>query len=169
MRKYTEEEKERLLKCDCINEVKDHKIVYDNEFKKYALKENQKGRNPMEIFISAGLPLEILGRSYPKDIFKNWRKCQKKQEEKAYKKIFDEKLLNHLKEFFENKDINVNYVKRLKNKPFKKLSSKELVHLTAYALEENNYLKKAFAIEIKKGEKKEKEKETETETEKKTE
>jgi len=149
MRKYTEKEKKRLLKCNCINEVKDHKIVYNNEFKDHALKENQKGKNPMEIFISAGLPLEILGRSYPKDIFKSWRRSYKKQQEKAYKKEFDEEITNHLKVFFENKDIDINYVKRLKNKPFEKLSSKELVHLTAYALEENSYLKKVLAIETK--------------------
>lgn len=148
MRKYTEKEKKKLLKCDCIDEVEDHRIVYKKDFKAYALKENSRGRNPLEIFISAGLPLEILGRKYPKDIFKHWRRSQKKQEERAYEKAFDEKLANHLKEFFKNKDIDISYVEHLKNKPFEKLNSKELVHLTAYALEENSYLKKAFAIEI---------------------
>lgn len=150
MRKYTEKEKKKLLKCDCIKEVRDHRIVYKKDFKAYALKENSKGKNPLEIFICSGLPLDILGRSYPKNIFKRWRRSQKKQEEKAYKKAFDKELVNHLGQFFENKDIDINYIKHLKDKPLQKLSSKELVHLTAYALEENNYLKKAFAIEIEK-------------------
>jgi len=149
MRKYTEEEKERLLKCECITEVKDYKIIYKNDFKIYALEENKKGRGPMEIFISAGLPLEILGRNYPKDIFKSWRRRQKKQEEETYKKAFDEDLVNHLKNFFQNDDIDINRIKHLKNKPFEEMTSKEFACLTAYALAENNYLKKAFAIGTK--------------------
>ncbi len=155
MRKYTKEEKKRLLKCsDCIIKVKDHKIIYRDSFKTHALKENKEGKNPLKIFIQAGLPLEILGRSYPKDIFKSWRRTYKIKEKKAYEEIFNKKLAEHLKNFFKNEDID--YIRHLKDKPFEKMTSKDLIHLTAYALEENRYLKKAFAIGTKKKQKKKK-------------
>ena len=58
----TEEQIQELLKSKFVEKVFQNRIIYTNEFKLYALEQYQSGKPPVEIFVEAGINLDIVGR-----------------------------------------------------------------------------------------------------------
>ena len=57
---YTVQEKKELLKSDAIEKVANSSATYSKEFKVYAVGEYMTGKTPLEIFIEAGINVNIL-------------------------------------------------------------------------------------------------------------
>lgn len=70
----TEEQKEELLKSKYIEKVHNNRIVYTNEFKIMALEQYRNGLPPVEIFISAGIDLNLVGRKNAVNLLLKWSK-----------------------------------------------------------------------------------------------
>jgi transposase len=81
--KFTDQEKEILLKNPCILKIGARNLTYSNEFKLKAIKEHQNGKMPMQIFIDARINVDIIGREKPKWCLKSWNKIVKNQGETA--------------------------------------------------------------------------------------
>ena len=75
---YTVQEKEELLKSDAIEKVANSSATYSKEFKVYAVGEYMTGKTPLEIFIEAGINVNILGREQPHKCLSRWRKIHDK-------------------------------------------------------------------------------------------
>lgn len=58
----TDEQKQELLKSKYIEKVHNNRIVYTNEFKTMALAQYISGLPPVEIFINAGIDLNLVGQ-----------------------------------------------------------------------------------------------------------
>ena len=81
--KYTDQEREILLKNPNILKVGDRNITYNNEFKLKAIKKNEEGVSPIQIFKEAGINVSILGVANPKSCIKKWKKIYKKYGEQG--------------------------------------------------------------------------------------
>jgi hypothetical protein len=57
-----------------VKQVSDRSIAYHPDFKVKAIKENQAGKSPTQIFIEHGFELEMIGSDKPKGCLKRWRK-----------------------------------------------------------------------------------------------
>ena len=77
-KKFTDQEKQELLKNSNILNVGDYYITYNHAFKIQAINSYQKGKSPMQIFIDAGFDLQIIGREQPKSCLKRWKTTFKK-------------------------------------------------------------------------------------------
>lgn len=75
---YTVQEKEELLKSDAIEKVANSSATYSKEFKVYAVDEYMSGKTPLQIFIEAGINVNILGREQPKRCLERWNKIHSK-------------------------------------------------------------------------------------------
>lgn len=75
---YTVQEKEELLKSEAIEKVTNSSATYSKEFKVYAVGEYMTGKSPLQIFIEAGINVNILGREQPKRCLNRWRKIHDK-------------------------------------------------------------------------------------------
>lgn len=62
---YTVQEKEELLKSNAIEKIANSRATYKKEFKLYAVGEYMTGKTPLQIFIEAGINVDILGREQP--------------------------------------------------------------------------------------------------------
>lgn len=71
---YTVQEKVELLKSEAIEKVANSSVTYLKEFKLFAVGEYMTGKSPMQIFLEAGINVEILGREQPKKCLARWRK-----------------------------------------------------------------------------------------------
>jgi hypothetical protein len=76
-KKFTDQEKEDLLENPNISKMGDFNITYCPNFKLKAIKEHSNGKMPMQIFIDAGINLDIVGRETPKGCLKRWQKIFK--------------------------------------------------------------------------------------------
>ncbi len=70
----TEKEINELLKSEFIEKVFKNRIVYTNEFKIMALEQYRRGLPPVEIFISAGINLNLVGRKNAVNLLLKWSK-----------------------------------------------------------------------------------------------
>ena len=75
---YTVQEKEELLKSDAIEKVANSSATYSKEFKVFAVGEYMTGKSPLQIFIEAGIDVNILGREQPKRCLERWNKIHAK-------------------------------------------------------------------------------------------
>ena len=75
---YTVQEKAELLKSEAIEKVANSSATYSKEFKVYAVGEYMTGKTPLQIFIEAGINVNILGREQPKKCLNRWRKIHNK-------------------------------------------------------------------------------------------
>lgn len=128
--KYTDQEKEILLKNPNILAVNDTNIKYCPKFKLKAVKEHENGKLPMQIFIDAQIDIKILGPANPTKCLVRWNKTYREKGEKgilenqrAKKSKSVTKELT-IEEQFENAKVRI-----------------------AYLEEENDFLKKLKALE----------------------
>ena len=70
----TEEQIQELLKSKFVEKVFQNRIIYTNEFKLYALEQYQSGKPPVEIFVEAGINLDIVGRKDAVNLLLKWSK-----------------------------------------------------------------------------------------------
>lgn len=75
---YTVQEKEALLKSNAIEKIANSSATYSKEFKLFAVGEYLTGKTPLQIFIEAGIDVNILGREQPKKCLSRWRKIHDK-------------------------------------------------------------------------------------------
>lgn len=75
---YTVQEKAILLKSEAIVKVANSSATYSKEFKVFAVGEYMTGKTPLEIFIKAGIDVNILGREQPQRCLRRWRKIHDK-------------------------------------------------------------------------------------------
>ena len=75
---YTVQEKAELLKSEAIEKVANSSATYSKEFKVYAVGEYMTGKTPLQIFIEAGINVNILDREQPKKCLNRWRKIHNK-------------------------------------------------------------------------------------------
>ena len=61
-KKFTQEQIEELLKSPFIEKVHSNHLEYSIEFKQLAVTQYLQGKTPVEIFVNAGLNLELIGR-----------------------------------------------------------------------------------------------------------
>ena len=60
-KKFTQEQIEELLKSPFIEKVHSNHLEYSIEFKQLAVTQYLQGKTPVEIFVNAGLNLELIG------------------------------------------------------------------------------------------------------------
>ena len=87
----TKEQIKELLKNKNVDKCGERYITYGKKFKQTALKQYyEEGMPPNEIFRSAGLDINIIGRHTPKECLRRWkgrRKTKKKSDSVLKKKI----------------------------------------------------------------------------------
>lgn len=71
---FTKEERETLLNNPYVFKCSDKSITFTTEFKIYAVHANREGRKPQDIFITANIPLDLVGRKTPKNCLRCWLK-----------------------------------------------------------------------------------------------
>jgi hydrogenase maturation factor len=84
-KEFTDQEVEILLKNENILKVGSSNVTYKPDFKIKAVKEYNNGKTPIQIFVEAGIAIDILGRENAKRSLTRWRN--------AYKKLGDKGLL----------------------------------------------------------------------------
>ena len=57
-----------------VKQVSERSIAYHPDFKLKAVKENQTGKGPTQIFIDHGFNVDMIGSDKPKECLKRWRK-----------------------------------------------------------------------------------------------
>lgn len=73
--KFTQEERDILVKNKHVAKVTDHSVSFTPAFKKFAVAENMdKGRRPQDIFITEGIAVSIIGDKIPQRNLGAWRK-----------------------------------------------------------------------------------------------
>lgn len=78
-KKFTDQETEILLKNPNILKVGKSNLTYCPEFKLKAIKEYNNGKFPVQIFIDAGINIDILGSENPGRCLNRWRKTYNNQ------------------------------------------------------------------------------------------
>ena len=68
----TDEQIKELLNSKYVEKVFNNRIIYTNEFKNMALLQYRNGLPPVEIFINAGLNLELIGRKNAVNLILKW-------------------------------------------------------------------------------------------------
>jgi transposase-like protein len=71
---YTVQEKTELLKSEAIEKIANSSATYLKEFKLFAVGEYMAGKTPMQIFLEAGIDVNILGREQPRKCLRRWIK-----------------------------------------------------------------------------------------------
>ena len=130
-KKYTDQEKEILLKNQNILKVGDSNVTYSSEFKLKAIKEYNNGKMPMSIFIDAGINIDILGRKNAQRSLERWLKIVKIQSESGL--IEDQR----------GKNVGRPRIKELSKEDQLKKYEVRIAYLEA----ENDFLKKLKALE----------------------
>ena len=74
---YTVQEKEILLQSEAIVKVTNSSATYLKEFKVFAVGEYMSGKAPLQIFIEAGIDVNILGREQPQRCLSRWNKIHR--------------------------------------------------------------------------------------------
>jgi hypothetical protein len=128
-KKYTDQEKEILLKNENILDVSDTNVKYYPKFKVKAVEEYNQGNPPIKIFSNAWIDVDILGRENPERCIRRWRN--------TFNKLGKEGLLNE---------------RRGKSKGggrprTRELTLEEAKARIAYLEAENEFLKKLEALE----------------------
>ncbi|KFL42245.1 transposase [Lysinibacillus sp. BF-4] len=72
---YFNEHQQKILELNPnVASVSDRAIQYNPAFKIRAVKENQTGKGPSQIFIENGFDIEMIGKDRVKSAVKSWRK-----------------------------------------------------------------------------------------------
>ncbi len=79
--KFTESEREELLKCPHISRVKGSNVDYTSTFKAYALTAKKRGIFTTQIFLEAGIPHWLVTQKYAESSLRRWEKQSKNKEE----------------------------------------------------------------------------------------
>lgn len=74
---FTNEQMKILLKNPNVEEISSNTVKYTSAFKQLALKLNQKGISPKQIFKDAGFDLNIIGKNAPQQCIGNWKHKEK--------------------------------------------------------------------------------------------
>ena len=74
---YTVQEKTELLKSDAIEKIANSSVTYSKEFKVFAVGEYMTGKTPLQIFIEAGINVNLLGREQPGRCIGRWNKIHR--------------------------------------------------------------------------------------------
>lgn len=82
-KRYTDQEKQELLKNPNILKVGNSNATYCPRFKVRAVKAYYEGKSPLQIFIDEKINVNILGRDNPLSCLKKWRKILKEKGEKG--------------------------------------------------------------------------------------
>lgn len=70
---FNEKEIKLLENNPNVENVTEKSITYSSTFKLAAVKAYKEGQTPMEIFLSAGFDVDIIGRKKPKHCLTRWR------------------------------------------------------------------------------------------------
>ncbi|MBD8498512.1 IS3 family transposase [Paenibacillus arenosi] len=70
---FTKHEIELLSKNSNVLHVSEKNITYSPTFKVASIQAYQQGKTPLDIFVDAGFPTEIIGRNTPKKCLHRWR------------------------------------------------------------------------------------------------
>jgi len=81
--KFTDQEKEILLKNENVVDVGETKIKYSAKFKLKAVQEYYAGNTPQTIFLNADFDIDLIGRKNPEKNVKRWRNIYKAQGEQG--------------------------------------------------------------------------------------
>lgn len=76
-REFTEEERKTLANNACVYSVGKVSVYYTEAFKEIALTEYQKGKSAKQIFIDAGIDLDMIGAKNAVFNLSEWRKNAK--------------------------------------------------------------------------------------------
>lgn len=77
-KQFSAEEKQQLLNSPFIKRVLSNHLEYTTEFKQMAVTQYLQGKTPVEIFVNAGLNLELIGRKNAFNLIKKWLKEKSK-------------------------------------------------------------------------------------------
>jgi hypothetical protein len=70
---FTEEEQKILRNSPHVSKCSERSMTFTPEFKAYAVHASRdERRKPQDIFITAGIPLDIIGRKAPKYCLREW-------------------------------------------------------------------------------------------------
>jgi transposase len=79
------EHQRRILEANPnVSSVSDRSIQYNPEFKLLAVKENQSGKGPSQIFIENGFDLEMIGTKKARESLSRWRRTYKLHGEEGF-------------------------------------------------------------------------------------
>lgn len=79
------EHQRRILEANPnVSSVSDRSIQYNPDFKLLAVKENQSGKGPSQIFIENGFDLEMIGTKKPGESLSRWRKTYQLHGEEGF-------------------------------------------------------------------------------------
>ncbi len=79
--KFTDREREKLLKCPHITRVKGSNVEYSSSFKAYALTAKKRGVLTAQIFLESGIPAFLIQGEYAKITLKRWLAQSKENKE----------------------------------------------------------------------------------------
>lgn len=71
-KQFTEEQKKELLKSPYIAKVHSNHLEYSTEFKQMVVEQYLNGQTPIQIFVNAGLNLELIGTKNAFNLIKKW-------------------------------------------------------------------------------------------------
>lgn len=95
--KFTDEEREELLRCPHISKVKESNVEYTSSFKAYALTARKEGKLQKQIFLEAGIPSWLLTDDYVCGALRRWQEQSKtKKEVKVGRPKLTEKSLDEM-------------------------------------------------------------------------
>lgn len=84
-KKIFNEHQRRVLELNPnVHSVSDRAIQYKPEFKILAVKENQNGKGPSQIFTESGFDLDVIGSEKAKSSLGRWRKSFQVHGEKGF-------------------------------------------------------------------------------------
>jgi len=78
-KRFTDQEKQEILKNPNVLKVGDCGVTYNPEFKIKAIDKYQEGKSPSMIFIESDFNLDVLGKKQPERCLKRWRKTYKEK------------------------------------------------------------------------------------------
>ncbi len=125
MEKLSDADRKRLLLNRFVEKITDSHVYFTSEFKIMAVKANENGKRPKDIFHEAGIDTSIFNDDFPKKSVSRWRK------------IFQDEGELGLKQEKRGKKSTG----RPKNQKFKSLEAE-----LAYLRLENDFLKKLHAL-----------------------
>ncbi|WP_242142148.1 MULTISPECIES: HTH domain-containing protein [unclassified Bacillus cereus group] len=81
---FHELQRKQLKKNGNVVTVSECSIRYCPDFKVRAVKENQQGKGPNQIFLENGFSLDIIGKEKPNQCLKRWRKTYEQFGEEGF-------------------------------------------------------------------------------------
>ena len=130
---FNTEQKKELLKNKNIAKVNENNVKFTSEFKIYAIKQHKLGASSRFIFSEKNIPNWLNKKEYAKKCINRWEKINIRDKGLGFKK--------------ESGLQNKGFAGSGKTKPLSDMTLKELMAKIAYLEVENDFLKKAKALE----------------------